>query len=247
MKSILFCLILTTISCASQKNQTQSIQTFEMPYELITYSKTPCFGKCPVYKMHIYSDGMAILEGEQNMNHIGTYHYQLTDDELNTLIALIDQTDFSKMEDRYYGNVSDLPSTGLKVKRPNFEKEIGGNMGFPEDLLTVFTELNGYAHSERWAPVKRDMELYLYHDSVIPDRIIVNLKDGIEGESWIKKFADVDGAIVKRVTPRMKIWLISYDMKLIHPSEMIERVKANSAVINAEFDKKAEMRGRGRG
>ena len=239
--------------CASKKNQLKAQEknmehaAFEMPKEIIRYSRGSCYGKCPVYTLQLFSDGKVILVGKQNMNHIGMYEYDLNEDEMQALTELLQKTDFNAMKDDYTGNIADLPHVDLAVTTSDVQKKIGGNWQFPEELTTVFEALNQYVQSEKWMPVKEKPILHLQSSSIIPDRIIVNLRDGMDGEDWVRKYNAFSGAIVKRVSPRMQLWVMTYDMYTIHPMEMLQKIKSDTDVVTAEFDKNLEMRGGSRG
>jgi hypothetical protein len=240
-------LILTVFSsCATKKDQMQNnietAQAFTIPTEIIFFSRGSCYGKCPEFDLRIYDDGKAILKGKNNLNHIGMYEYHLDENEMSALNQILDQTDFQSMKDEYVGQIADVPGVVILVNKDGKEKKIQGNWQFPEPLLTVFAHLDDYVFSEKWMPVKEEPVLHLNNKSIIPDRIIVNLIPGVEGDAWVKKYRQYEATVVKKVAPRMQLWVITYDLSKIDPMTFLSTIKLDKEVVQAEFDKKLKMR-----
>ncbi len=242
--SIASVLILT--SCANQKDAVKGSpdqpEAFQMPERIVKYTRGSCFGKCPVFELQIFDDGKAILDAKMHMDHKGLFDYTLTREELTELYALLSATDFHSMKDTYYGEVADLPAVGLSVQVGTFKKSINGNWQFPEELLHIFRYLDKYVHSEKWMPAQDDNSLYMQSESIIPDRVIVDLHKQIKPETWIKEYDNYRGEIKKKIAPRLSLYLVSFDPDLVHPADFIQMLLSDPAVNNAEFDKKLKMR-----
>lgn len=229
-------------SCASQKERVKGTAEFSMPVEMIRYTRGACFGKCPVFELLVFDDGKAILEGKMHLNHTGFFDYTLTPEELDEMKSLLDKTDFASMEDTYYGEIADVPAVGLTVRRPTFEKKIGGNWQFPDALTSIFRHLDQYVESEKWLPMMGKNAFYLQNRSIIPDRIITDLDPKLDPEIWIKSYTRYGARIVKRIAPRLHLYVIGFDPNAIHPGDFLEMVQQDSAVNRAEFDKALKMR-----
>src|SRR5690554_8070209 len=83
-------IIAAMMSCKNQKdaaadmasNETVAQDTLvvviEKPVQpkdslIISFEKTPCFGRCPVYKIKVFESGFAIYEGINFAEKMGTY------------------------------------------------------------------------------------------------------------------------------------------------------------------------------
>jgi hypothetical protein len=237
------------ISCTTKRNQMKSKPEIEQqitkPSELIYFSRGICYGKCPEFELRIFDNGLALLHGKSNLSHIGMFEYHLSDTEMKELNSILNETDFQSMDDEYSAQIADVPSVGFKVLKDGVEKQIGGNYQFPEPLLAVFKHLDNYVFSEKWLPAK-NQNIVQTRKSDILHRIIVNLEAGTEGNEWVKKYNKYDAFVIKKIAPRMQLWLISYDINKIDPLDFLDLLKSDKAVIQAEFDKKLEMRDKGR-
>ncbi|MCL7986971.1 DUF6438 domain-containing protein [Sphingobacterium sp. lm-10] len=80
---------------------------------LITISRTPCFGTCPIYTLQIDKHCVATLEAVDHLPNglKGRYETNLPEKEWMKLIKKLEQMNYSSLEDTY-GNrqISDLPS-----------------------------------------------------------------------------------------------------------------------------------------
>jgi len=89
----------------------------------LTMERTPCFGKCPTYKIMIFNTGNVIFEGFSNTKYIGKYKQQLTRTQLKEIQQMMDEIDILGMKDVYDSNVTDFPSTILFLVSNNTHKK----------------------------------------------------------------------------------------------------------------------------
>jgi Domain of unknown function (DUF6438) len=76
----------------------------------ITFSRTMCFGKCPVYKMTITGDGKIIFTG-QKYTRVAEATGQLTQDQSKELLRDFDRANFFALAPYYPPDATDLPDT----------------------------------------------------------------------------------------------------------------------------------------
>jgi hypothetical protein len=117
---------------------------------LIIYSKTACFGNCPVYAMTIYENGEAILEGEKNIDKIGKYSLKLSQPEIDTLLKEFERAHFFELQDRYYKPVTDLPTTFITLTLGNKTKKITDYYGAPEKLKVLEEKIEEIVNKRAW-------------------------------------------------------------------------------------------------
>ena len=67
MRVFLCCFIFVIISCKT----TKTTVTETPKKSLVTYSKSSCSGKCPVFSLAIFEDGSFLYTGSANVNTIG--------------------------------------------------------------------------------------------------------------------------------------------------------------------------------
>lgn len=81
----------------------------------LTMERTPCFGKCPAYKITIFNTGNVIYEGYSHTSKIGKFKKQLTKKQLKEIQQMMDDIDITGMKDVYDSEVTDFPSTQLFI------------------------------------------------------------------------------------------------------------------------------------
>lgn len=101
----------------------------------LSMERTPCFGKCPAYKIFIFNTGNVIFEGYSNTKHIGKFGNQLTKKQLKEIQKMMDDIDITGMKDSYDSEATDLPSTMLfLVSNMQHKKKILDRVGAPSEL-----------------------------------------------------------------------------------------------------------------
>lgn len=101
----------------------------------LTMERTPCFGKCPAYKIMIFNTGNVKFEGFSHTKYIGKYEKQLTKKQLKEIQKMMDDIKITEMKDVYDSEVTDLPSTILfLVSNNTHKKKILDRVDAPSDL-----------------------------------------------------------------------------------------------------------------
>ena len=137
-----------TSSCSSKKAMVET-DTSKLA-KVIELTKTPCFGKCPVFTLKVYDNGLAVLEGRQNLKQIGLSHKVLTKKEMTALMAEFENGQLFSLKDEYRERVMDLPTTTLTYIKDGKKKVITGNMGFPKGFNDVVSACMELVQSEGW-------------------------------------------------------------------------------------------------
>ncbi|MGB0881694.1 MAG: DUF6438 domain-containing protein [Vicingaceae bacterium] len=100
----------------------------------LSMERTPCFGKCPTYKLMIFNTGNVIFEGYSNTKYIGKYKNQLSKKQLREIKTMMDEINIMEMKDVYDSKATDLPSTVIFIVNENSKKKILDRMDAPAEL-----------------------------------------------------------------------------------------------------------------
>lgn len=117
----------------------------------ITYSETPCFGKCPVYSMTL--DGskmMATYTGTENTEKIGDYTRPISTNEFSRFVEALDKAHYKKLEDEYLGLVADFPIRELIITIDGATKKIRNRSGAPPALEELEQVFKRFATGDGW-------------------------------------------------------------------------------------------------
>ena len=117
------------------------------PDILASYSKGPCFGKCPVFEFLVFENGEAIYIGEKNVARIGTYTATLDSTQMSTLKNAFEKSGFSSFKGEYLSNISDLPIISIQYRQKvcDFHKRKA-----PEALWALASQLEEYIEKLEW-------------------------------------------------------------------------------------------------
>ncbi|MEO8067360.1 MAG: DUF6438 domain-containing protein [Flavobacteriales bacterium] len=106
--------------------------------------RTPCFGKCPVYQINVYRSGYATYTGTNNTDLLGDHVGHIGADTLALLLNKAEALGFFGLQDKYDGQVTDLPSTIVRVVSKDRNKQVLGRVKAPQafkDLVLYAEEL----------------------------------------------------------------------------------------------------------
>lgn len=116
--------------------------------------RTPCFGSCKSYRINVYRSGYATFEGRANVEKIGMHKGFVGKDSLDKLLKAAERYKFLEMKDRYDNpNVTDLPSTIIRMVAQGKDKQVVGRHGTPEAFTQFANEVETLLYPIAWRPV----------------------------------------------------------------------------------------------
>jgi len=171
MRFILFFAVLaSTISCKNQKNtgaensastnaHTDTVVVIvEKPAEpkdslVIAFDKTPCFGRCPVYKVKVYASGFAIYEGINFAEKMGLYSTQLKLSQIENIYQSAVEIGYFDLKNEYNDPlVMDLPSTISRINYKGNDHRVMARNNVPEKLKIFHDNLAVTLLEKDWKP-----------------------------------------------------------------------------------------------
>lgn len=143
MVKFIWLAILTVMSC------TLSAQESE-PSVVISLQKTQCFGNCPAFKFEIYSDLRAKYSGTAHVEHLGDWSATLTNEQHQNILKEFEESDFFQFDDRYYQEISDLPTTYVTYSDGDKVKKVMDYYGAPEKLKQIEAKVEQLIEQLEW-------------------------------------------------------------------------------------------------
>ena len=135
MKNIALIIIITLgFSCNPVKQDNSN--------PMIQLTKKRCLGKCPVYDLFIYEDGLVRYNGIENVKKTGRHQFKIADDQLSELQQLFAKAKFQDIEDPEKKG-RDFPITQLSFKNKTISFQ-GTNMTEKvKDIVSKIEEIAG--------------------------------------------------------------------------------------------------------
>jgi hypothetical protein len=119
----------------------------------ITYEQTPCFGRCPVYKVKIYESGFATYEGLNFAEKMGLYAFTFEEATLKQIYQMAEEIDYFDMQAVYDDpRISDLPSTISSISIDGKSHRIKARRGMPSELKEFHKALDEMLMDVDWKP-----------------------------------------------------------------------------------------------
>lgn len=134
-------------SCSSTSRITDEQIVIEM-------EKTACYGRCPVYTIKIDKQGTGLFIGVEHTEPLGLYSFRLKKSEMEELHSAFERIGFFGLEDRYYDNISDLPTTYLTYRKESREKKIMDYHGAPPELKQLESRIQELVLSKKMRKVR---------------------------------------------------------------------------------------------
>jgi len=120
--------------------------------------RSACFGRCPTYKMTIYSDGFVELEGIRHIDLIGKFTTNITEAQVHNFRIRANRTGFMDMEESYDSAITDLPSATTTIVLNGVTKSVYRRHGYPKSILQFEVLFDELLKSERWKSVSSTNE-----------------------------------------------------------------------------------------
>lgn len=109
---------------------------------VLTFERTPCYGRCPAYTMQVYADGRVAYEGRNFVPMMGPHDLRLPAAAVADMVRQAKEAHFETFDKQYSRNTSDLPSTIVAIRQPDGTlKSVTVEEGAPENVRGLFTYL----------------------------------------------------------------------------------------------------------
>ena len=70
-------------------------------FDSVVMHRSACFGRCPVYTVHVESDGAVVFDGEQDVSALGKRKRSVVGSAVLRLSDAIEKADFAALNERY--------------------------------------------------------------------------------------------------------------------------------------------------
>lgn len=217
------CLGCKTASASTSPGETASI----------SYSKGPCFGFCPQFRMDIFPDGRVVYEGVKNTARLGTYSSQISTQDYKKVVRWFKKNCFDTLPEAVNLDIMDAPTTTLRYN--NKTTKTKGTP--PPAFRTISDSLNQLILKLPWTLI-----VPAWDDHIIPQEIIVQLQENISVQTWIKDFAHFGLYLKQTVSPTNNIHVVSFQAAQYDPKKVFTEIYYHKKVKKVEFNRSLDLR-----
>lgn len=213
--------------------------------EVIMYlAKGVCFGRCPTYQLSIYGNGKAAFNGERFTDKLGKYEKQLDNQTFSSLKQAFASSNFETFERSFVSRLPDLPLVTLGYKSADTLQLSAGKERRPEGHEALEALLNDVAESDGWelieaANVDGMEEGEKSTVQIDKSRVVIQIDGVVKLPVWFKTMRDNYGVrILERMDDEKKLWLITYDQKMVSGDILLQELRKDKNIGLAEYESK---------
>lgn len=143
-------------ACHTSKQASATQHTFGNDRDPVFFSlsRTPCFGRCKAYTITIQRTGEATYLGNSNVDRIGTWKGTVDQATMDKLAERAAEIGFYAMQDTYDANVTDLPSTIVRVNADGNDKKVVGRYKYPPTFKAFAAYADSLLGPVQWTKAK---------------------------------------------------------------------------------------------
>jgi hypothetical protein len=120
---------------------------------VLSIERTPCFGACKAYRLHVYRSGYATYEGRVNVEKEGMHEARVGRDTLDAILREAERIGFFALDDVYDSPVTDLPSTIIHIALDKRDKRVLGRVGTPASFRSFAEYIEELLVPLAWKPI----------------------------------------------------------------------------------------------
>lgn len=227
-------------ACKSTKKTTAQVQSDQgkpTVTKLFTISQGPCFGRCPVYDMTLMSDSTLHLNGKNFLNYLGNHKMKLSGQQFSDMNALRANIKTDTFKNNYNSDIADLATiTYYFFDEYNvMKKKIVTQGVYPPPLYELSANVSKYINNMSW---EKDTTA----DTVNPDELIVQMKDGKKVEKIIEEQWKYKLFVKETLSKNSGVYLIGFDKSTIDQNQLLNVLKNNENVMFVEKNNRVELR-----
>jgi hypothetical protein len=114
--------------------------------------RTPCFGKCPAYRINVYRSGYATYTGISFTERTGEHAGRVGPETMQALLAKAEAINFFGLQDKYDGQVTDLPSTIVRIVSQGRDKKVVARHKVPQEFKDFAKQADELLLGTDWKP-----------------------------------------------------------------------------------------------
>lgn len=212
------------------------------------YTQGACFGRCPVYTLKLYANGLLTYEGQRFTDKPGTWSRLLTRTETADIIREFEEVNIEKYPTSFPSRIPDLATKSVTFVRLIDKQafKTSWKEEAPAELEKLGSKMQSLASSTQWKQVSDEIRkgdnLIGLPIRVAKQELIVHLEPGVNPQAWIVKYGKQNVAIKEKLTPNGNYYVILADPNYMAGDELLTYLRQDEDVISAQMNGKVSPR-----
>ncbi|MEL7161863.1 MAG: DUF6438 domain-containing protein [Bacteroidota bacterium] len=215
-------------------------------YDLrVSYHRGACYGRCEVYSLDVYENGLVLFKGERFTDRPGLWEKAVDRRRIVGLLDSFERAGFAGFPRNFRSRIPDAPSIEFTYKDENGEVF---RTSFKEESNTYLEALDQAMRRLAALPGYRQVSAKIPDGNLQPtgngdrEEIIVQLVDGVNVNTWLVNYGKQNVQFKKRLSPNSPYYLLTADPNLMGAEELLEYLRRDASVVSAQLNNRVEPR-----
>lgn len=215
-------------------------------YDLrVSYHRGSCYGRCEVFTLDLYENGLLLFQGERFTDRPGTWQKNIDRRRVVSLLDSFERANFDAYPLSFRSQLADAATITITYYD---EEGLGHETSFkddaPEELKALDAAMFQLAQLADYRQVSALIEGKKSRPVAGKERqeIIVELKDDVKPEAWIIAYSKQNVALKNRISPNGSYYLISADPNVMPTEELLDFLRQDENVLSAQLNQQVSPR-----
>ncbi|WP_020568105.1 DUF6438 domain-containing protein [Neolewinella persica] len=215
-------------------------------YDLrVSYHRGSCYGRCEVYTLDLYDNGLLLFQGERFTERPGTWQKNIDRRRIVALLDSFQRADFQNYPRSFRGEIPDATTVSFtyydaegNAFQTSFKDVAPKELQDLDQAMIKLSQLSGY----------RQVSETITDKTAVPvgnrerEEIIVQLKDGVVAETWVIAYGKQNVKIKNRISPNSPYYVVTADPNIMGGDELLEFLRKDESVVSAQLNKQVSPR-----
>ncbi|MEO0733673.1 MAG: DUF6438 domain-containing protein [Bacteroidota bacterium] len=215
-------------------------------YDLrISYHRGACYGRCEVYSLDVYENGLLLFKGERFTDRPGVWEKSIDRRRVVGLLDSFERAGFADFPRNFRSRIPDAPAIEFTYKdaagevfRTSFKEESTAYLEALDQAMRRLAGLPGYRQ------VSDDLPGNGLQPTGNSERqeVIVQLADGVNVNTWLVNYGKQNVQFKKRLSPNSPYYLLTADPNLMGAEELLDFLRQDASVVSAQLNNRVNPR-----
>lgn len=211
----------------------------------VSYHRGACFGRCEVFTLDLYENGLVVFMGERFTDKPGTWEKTIDRRRATALIDSFARADFENYPRTFRTQIPDLSAIDFTYYGEDGTPYLTSYRDqAPEELTQLERAMNRLAHEAGFRQTSDTIADNKFQPVNKADReeIIVHLQPDVNPEAWIIQYGKQNVLLKERLSPNGNYYLITSDPNIMGADELLDFLRQDAAVLSAQKNGKVGPR-----
>lgn len=212
----------------------------------VSYHRGSCFGRCPVYTLDLYDNGLLVYTGERFTERTGTWQRTIDRRRATALLDSFERADFANYPRNFRSEIADASVIDVSyLTRGGRRYQTSYSDYAPEELRQLDRAMRRLAALPGYRPYHDSIPANPFAPVVDPAAVhefIVELAPGTNAGAWVVSLANEGGAVRERISPNGNYYLITTRARAAAAEDVLDKIRRNEAVLSAQMNRAVRPR-----